>query len=299
MDDVMRGIFAVMQTALKPDGEFDLEGMKKQVDFCIECGGHGLVFPVLGGEFQYLSEDEREQLIGVVVDAAAGRVPGVAGVAGPSKAIAVECTKGAVRAGADAVVALPPYLSDGTPEEVRDYYEGIAAAAQRPVFLQHTSGGLTASFMRDLFAEVEHISYLKEEQMPSAHQISAVVEEVKEGCLGVFGGGHGRWMMSELRRGATGFMPAAEAVDIHVQIWDAFQAGDEDKARKIFNVLLPQINLILLLGLRVCKEILVRRGVLSSTEMRTPGVLRLDAEDEYELDKVMENLAPYYKVNWK
>jgi dihydrodipicolinate synthase/N-acetylneuraminate lyase len=84
-----------------------------------------------------------------------------------------------------------------------------------------------------------------------------------------------------------------------VQIWDAFQAGDEDKARKIFNVLLPQINLILLLGLRVCKEILVRRGVLSSTEMRTPGVLRLDAEDEYELDKVMENLAPYYKVNWK
>ena len=105
MDDVMRGIFAVMQTALKPDGEFDLEGMKKQVDFCIECGGHGLVFPVLGGEFQYLSEDEREQLIGVVVDAAAGRVPVVAGVAGPSKAIAVECTKGAVRAGADAVVA--------------------------------------------------------------------------------------------------------------------------------------------------------------------------------------------------
>ena len=100
--------------------------------------------------------------------------------------------------------------------------------------------------MRDLFAEVEHISYLKEEQMPSAHEISAVVKEVKEGCLGVFGGGHGRWMLSELRRGAIGFMPAVEAVDIHVQIW-AFQAGDEARAREIFNALLPQINLLLLL----------------------------------------------------
>ena len=152
--------------------------------------------------------------------------------------------------------------------------------------------------MRDLFAEVEHISYLKEEQMPSAHEISAVVKEVKEGCLGVFGGGHGRWMLSELRRGATGFMPAVEAVDIHVQIWDAFQAGDEARAREIFNALLPQINLLLLLGLRVCKTILVRRGLLSSSEMRTPGIVRLDAEDEYELEQVMANLDPYYKVKW-
>ncbi len=298
MDEVMRGIFPVLQTAVAADGELDIESLKKQVAFCIEGGGHGLVFPVLGGEFQYLTESEREQLIGVVVAEAAGQVPVVAGVAGPSKAVAVECTKGAVRAGADAVVALPPYLSGGTPEEVRDYYEAIAEVAQRPVFLQHTSGGLSATFMRDLFAEVEHISYLKEEQAPSAHQISAVIKEVKEGCLGVFGGGHSRWMLSELRRGATGFMPAAEAVDIHVQIWDAFQAGDEDKARQIFNALLPQINLILLLGLRVCKEILVRRGVLASAEMRMPGVLKLDAEDEYELEQVMAGLEPYYRVRY-
>jgi dihydrodipicolinate synthase/N-acetylneuraminate lyase len=45
MDDIMRGIFPVLQTAVRADGELDLESMKKQVDFCIECGGHGLVFP--------------------------------------------------------------------------------------------------------------------------------------------------------------------------------------------------------------------------------------------------------------
>jgi len=290
----MEGIFAVLQTPLTESGELDERSMEKQVGFCIECGAHGLVYPVLGGEFQHMTEGERERFVEIVVKSAAGQAPVVAGVAGPVKEVAVVCTEAAVRAGADAVVALPP--DGGSQEEVRAYYEAIAATAGRPVFLQHTSGGLSAGFMRELFAEVEHIDYLKEEQQPSAHQISAVIEEVKEGCLGVFGGGHGRWMLSELRRGANGFMPAAEAIDVHVQIWDAYRAGDERKARDIFNALLPQINLIMALGLTVCKEILVRRGVFASAGLRIPGAPVMDAEDGRELEMIMADLAPYFKV---
>jgi len=294
MTEVMKGIFAVMQTPLKENGDLDVGSLEKQTSFCIECGAHGLVYPVLGGEYQFLSEGERARLVEVVVKTAAGQVPVVAGVAGPVKEVAVECTTAAVNAGADAVVALPP--TGGRQAEVREYYEAIAAAAGRPVFLQHTSGGLSANFMRELFAEVEHIDYLKEEQQPSAHQISAVIDEVKEGCLGVFGGGHGRWMLSEMRRGASGFMPAAEAIDVHVQIWDAFQAGDERKARDIFNLLLPQINLIMAVGLHVCKQILVRRGAIDCARMRAPGSPLMDAEDQRELEVIMADLAPYFKV---
>ena len=294
MTEVMKGIFAVMQTPLKENGDLDIGSLEKQTSFCIECGAHGLVYPVLGGEYQFLSEGERARLVEVVVKTAAGQVPVVAGVAGPVKEVAVACTTAAVNAGADAVVALPP--TGGRQAEVREYYEAIAAAAGRPVFLQHTSGGLSANFMRELFAEVEHIDYLKEEQQPSAHQISAVIDEVREGCLGVFGGGHGRWMLSEMRRGASGFMPAAEAVDVHVQIWDAFQAGDERKARDIFNLLLPQINLIMAVGLHVCKQILVRRGAIDCARMRAPGSHVMDAEDQRELEMIMADLAPYFKV---
>ncbi len=294
MTEVMKGIFAVMQTPLKENGDLDVGSLEKQTSFCIECGAHGLVYPVLGGEYQFLSEGERARLVEVVVKTAAGQVPVVAGVAGPVKEVAVGCTTAAVNAGADAVVALPP--TGGRQAEVREYYEAIAAAAGRPVFLQHTSGGLSAGFMRELFAEVEHIDYLKEEQQPSAHQISAVIDEVEEGCLGVFGGGHGRWMLSEMRRGASGFMPAAEAIDVHVQIWDAFQAGDERKARDIFNLLLPQINLIMAVGLHVCKQILVRRGAIDCARMRAPGSPVMDAEDQRELEMIMADLAPYFKV---
>ncbi len=149
--------------------------------------------------------------------------------------------------------------------------------------------------LTELLETVDHVSYIKEENEPSAHHLSAVLAAVGDECLGVFGGAHGRWMLSEMHRGASGFMPAVEATDVHVQIWSAFQSGDEAMAREIFNHLLPLINQILLLGLRVCKEVLVRRGVFASAAMRTPGGHNLDEADKHELDQVLEGVQPYFK----
>jgi 4-hydroxy-tetrahydrodipicolinate synthase len=292
----MRGIFPVLQTPVSEDGELDAAGLRKEVDFCIRAGAHGLVFPVLGSEFQFLTEEERQRLAEVVVDEAHGRVPVVVGVAGASKAAALVHAQHAARIEADAVIALPPYVAAGSREEIREYYEGIARAAARPVFIQHSYAGMDIAFLRDLVREVEYVCYIKEEMQPSAHQISAAVREAGDACLGVFGGAHGRWMLSELRRGASGFMPAAEAVDVHVQIWDAYQAGEEARARDIFNQLLPLINLVNMLGLRVCKEVLVRRGVLAGAAMRMPGATVLDAEDQRELDVILEGVRPLFRV---
>ena len=296
MAPLLRGIFPVLQTPVDANGAIDIDSLKKEVAFCIEAGAHGMVFPVLGSEFQYLTEEERGSLIEVIVNEAAGRIPVVAGVAGTSRQVAEVCAQRAAATKADAVIALPPYIASATPKQIKDYYRAIAHIVQRPVFIQHTAGGLTTELMRQLFAEEEHILYLKEEAPPSAHQISAVIDRVGDGCLGVFGGAHGRWMLSELERGATGFMPAVEGVDVHVQIWDAYQRGDKAEARAIFNKLLPQINLLNILGLHVCKEILVRRGVFTSAAMRTPGVHPFDAADGREVDAILADLKPYFTV---
>ncbi len=296
MSMVLQGIFPVLQTPVTEDGEFDMDSLRRQVNFCIQAGAHGLVYPVLGGEFQFLTEGERHRLVEVVVSEANGRAPVVVGVAGQTKSAAVLHAEHAAQAQADAVIALPPYISSGTREEIKDYYRAIAQAAQRPVFIQHTHAGMDANFLRQLLEEIEYVSYIKEENHPSAHQISAVLKNVGDSCLGVFGGSHGRWMLSELHRGANGFMPAAESTDVHVQIWEAYQSGDEAGARKIFNQLLPLINLICLLGLRVCKEVLVARGVFESTAMRTPGTMSLDDEDRRELEIIIEDLRPLYRV---
>lgn len=296
MSALFRGIFPVLQTPLTADGELDIASLRKEVSFCIQAGAHGLVFPVLGGEFQFLTEGERQRLVEVVVSEASGQIPVVVGVAGSVKEEAVLHARHAAQIQADAVIALPPYIAAGSREEIRDYYESIAQAARRPVFIQHTHAGMDVSLMRHLLEEVEHVSYIKEERHPSAHQISAVLRDVGDSCLGVFGGAHGRWMLSEMHRGASGFMPAAEATDVHVQTWDAYQSGDEAGARRIFNQLLPLINLISMLGLRVCKEVLVRRGVFKSAAMRMPGAMSLDAEDKRELEAIMDTLRPLFRV---
>ena len=296
MTQPFRGIFAVVQTPLDANGQLDTASLKREVSFCIEAGAHGLVFPVLGSEFQFLSDRERQQLVEVVVSEAKGQIPVVTGVAGSSAAIAAEHAQHAGRTGADAVIALPPYVAGASRDEILAYYRAIADAANLPVFIQNTAPGMDPAFLMRLLHEIDNVQYIKEEATPSAHNISAIVAALGEECLGVFGGAWGRWMMSELHRGAHGFMPSVEVVDIHVQIWNAFQAGDEAGARQIYNRLLPLINLTFLLGLKLCKEILVRRGVIQTPRLRMPGDFAMDEEDYRELDIILADLQPLFRA---
>ena len=93
-------------------------------------------------------------------------------------------------------------------EEKRAYYAAIATAAEMPVMVQHSWPGMSGEYIAGLIRDIDQVCYVKEETNPSGHSISAVIEAAGEGCLGVFGGAHGRWMIPEMRRGACGFIPA-------------------------------------------------------------------------------------------
>src|SRR5258706_6235289 len=135
MSKPIQGILPVIQTPLGDDGSLDLASLKREVTFCIEAGAHGLVFPVLGSEYQYLSDRERQQLVEVVVNESAGRLPVIVGVAGNSAAIAAEHAEYARGCGADAVIALP--VAGGTSDENLSYHKAISHAARLPVFIQN------------------------------------------------------------------------------------------------------------------------------------------------------------------
>ncbi|MDF1512565.1 MAG: dihydrodipicolinate synthase family protein [Anaerolineae bacterium] len=294
MTERMRGIYPALQATFDESGEIDIPSMESQVAHCIEAGTHGLVFPVMGGELFYLSESERKTLIEVVVGTAAGQVPVVAGVATPSAPTAAVCARDARLAGADAVVALPPYIAHANEQEKRVYYQAISDAAQLPVFIQHSWAGMSGSFMASLIRDIEHVSYIKEEAAPSGHSITEAIEAAGDDCLGVFGGAHGKWMISEMRRGAAGFIPAAQTTEVYVAVWDAFQRGDEAKAREIFALLSPFLDLLSLVGLRLCKDVLVRRGVIKTATMRIPNSRKMDAYDQYELDYALSLIEPLF-----
>src|SRR5256884_921883 len=135
-----RGIFAILETPFKPSDQMDREDLEREVDFCVRAGAHGLVWPQLAAEFYLLSEEERMRGAEIVVRAAAGRRPVVIGVQAPMKELAMRFARHAEEKGADAVIALPPYVGHAGLDTAADYYRSLARAVSLPIFIQNSGG---------------------------------------------------------------------------------------------------------------------------------------------------------------
>ena len=148
-----RGILTIPSTPFLETGEIDIPSFRRVVDFCFECGAHGLVYPVNASEWYLLSDDERFRLTEVLVEQNAGRIPVVIGVAAASREIAVRFAEHARTIGADAVIAMPPHVHRRpiSEEVIAEFYQTISDTAQLPVFIQDYYGPIgtemSAQFM--------------------------------------------------------------------------------------------------------------------------------------------------------
>ncbi|MET9496832.1 5-dehydro-4-deoxyglucarate dehydratase [Streptomyces sp. NPDC006552] len=114
-------------TAYGPDGALDLDTYRTHVRRGVEAGA-AAVFACCGtGEFHALAPEEFEACVAAAVEAAGGRVPVVAG-AGYGTALAVQFARRAERAGADALLAMPPYLVAAGQEGLLRHYTELAEA---------------------------------------------------------------------------------------------------------------------------------------------------------------------------
>lgn len=290
----LEGILAILVTPFHDDLSFDAASHRRQVDFAIDAGASGLVTTAVFGEFFTLSDSERNEILEATMDQVAGRVPVIATTSGVSTPHAVELTEDAFELGADAVMAMPPYFAQLPPDGVRGYFEEIADAAIGPVVLQNAGDFIGAPVptaeLRAMFESIERLDYLKEEVPPNPHSVDAAVEALGDTVKGVFGGHGGMYMISEHRRGATGWMPAPEYLEAVVRIHELLKAGDETAARELHLRLLPGLVAERLLGIRWSKAVLRERGVIDSEATRMPGA-ELDEEDRRELASVLNGLS--------
>lgn len=121
-------------TAYGPDGSVDLDVYRAHVRRGVEAGA-AAVFACCGtGEFHALTPEEFEACVRVAVEAADGRVPVVAG-AGYGTALAVRYARVAEVAGADGLLAMPPYLVLAGQEGLLRHYREVAAATALPVIV--------------------------------------------------------------------------------------------------------------------------------------------------------------------
>ncbi|MEU0948914.1 5-dehydro-4-deoxyglucarate dehydratase [Streptomyces canus] len=121
-------------TAYGPDGSVDLAVYRAHVRRGVDAGA-AAVFACCGtGEFHALTPEEFEDCVRAAVEETAGRVPVVAG-AGYGTALAVGYARLAEAAGADGLLAMPPYLVVAGQEGLLRHYREVAAATALPVIV--------------------------------------------------------------------------------------------------------------------------------------------------------------------
>lgn len=299
-EKVFRGVFAIPVSPFDEHGNLDEAALRRCVDFCLAGGAHGIVTPVNASEFYTLNDAERKRTAEIAVEQCNGRIPVVIGVSGVTTRHAVDLARHADAAGADAVIAMPPYLRHAPAAEIFDYYRAISDAIHIPIFIQDYIAPMGTPMSADLLArlirEIEHVDYLKEEVQPAGQVMTAVKQKVGDELKGMMGGAAGRYLMDEYRRGACGTMPACEVVDLHVQLWNLLESGDMVAANDFFRRLLPLLNMESLYSFTVYREVLRRRGVITSTYSRAPGAGRLDEYDHRELDAILADLQPLFTM---
>jgi dihydrodipicolinate synthase/N-acetylneuraminate lyase len=297
----MRGIYAIPPTPFTPDGAVDEAGLRSIIQFCLKAGVHGVVTPVNASEFTSLTDDERKRVVTIAVEEAGGKIPVVAGVAGASAQHAVYHTRHAREAGADSLIAMPPYIRKAAPDEIIHYYQAIDREANGlPIWIQNNMPPVGTPMSPELIMKIvnatETVRYVKEECWPAGHYMTKLFQQGEGKILGIQGGMAGRYLMDEYARGACGTMPASEIPDLHVQLWELLESGNQRAARDFFNKMLPLLSLEFMYGVVIYKEVLRRRGVIATATMRNTGHFPLDEYDHKELDAVLEDLKPLFRV---
>jgi len=160
----LAGVLVALVTPFTADGnEIDAVALEAHVDRLIREGAHGFVPGGSTGEFTTLTLDERKQLTELVVKAASGRVPVVAGTGALSTRDAIELATHAAETGADALMVVPPFYDAVELSTFKELLREIYAASGLPIMFYNipsaTGLSLTAAEIASL-AEVEGVRYL-------------------------------------------------------------------------------------------------------------------------------------------
>jgi 4-hydroxy-tetrahydrodipicolinate synthase len=244
----LSGILVALVTPFTADAsEIDATVLEAHVDRLIREGSHGLVPGGSTGEFTTLTLDERKQLTELVVKAADGRVPVVAGTGALSTRDAVDLAAHAAESGASALMVVPPFYDAVELGTFKELLREIYAASQLPIVFYNipSATGLSLSPAKIAsLAEVEGVRYLKDTS-GDAVALTELLQLYGDRITtfngwdtltfyGIAAGAKGSvW-------GATNFIP-----ELSRQLWDAIAVdGDLVRGRELWAKIYPICRLL-------------------------------------------------------
>lgn len=122
------------------DGKVDDKAFQSFVDWQIRQGSHGVVPCGTTGESPTLDHDEHKRVVELCIEAAAGRVPVIAGTGSNSTAEAIDLTVHARRAGAAGALVVVPYYNKPTQEGMYQHFKALNDAVDFPILVYNIPG---------------------------------------------------------------------------------------------------------------------------------------------------------------
>jgi dihydrodipicolinate synthase/N-acetylneuraminate lyase len=293
----LRGIFPIAQSPFTAADKLDLDCLVDQVRFLDRGRVHGCVWPQIASEWSTLTESER--LAGAEALISTGRKlrPAIViGVQAPDVGTAVKYAKHAAKAGADALISLPPAGADA--KALVEYYKAVGSASSLPLFAQAV-GDLSVDQLIALYKAVPTLRYVKDEAGQPLERVGPLREKSGDE-LKVFTGMHGKTLIEEMIRGFSGSMPAAGFADLYASAWDLWHEGKKREAVDMFGKAAILIQEVTVYGTESLKYILCLRGVFKTYGTRergkAAGRTHLDESSKKVLAQIVELMKPYFRA---
>jgi 4-hydroxy-tetrahydrodipicolinate synthase len=237
---MFEGVLTALATPFR-DGEIDESALRALVEMQIEAGIDGLVPCGSTGESATLSHGEHRRVVEIVVHAARGRVPVVAGTGSNNTVEAIELTLHAKEAGADGALLISPYYNKPTQEGIYLHYAEVARRTAFPLVLYNIPGRTASNVMPATVARLADLDQIVgiKEACGDLGQISDVIDRCPEGFRVL--AGDDVMTLPMLAIGGDGVISTASNVapSEMIGLVRSFRAGDLEGARRHHQRLLP------------------------------------------------------------
>ncbi|MEU9199821.1 dihydrodipicolinate synthase family protein [Streptomyces sp. NPDC048332] len=286
------GVIPPVVTPLTADGELDRPSLERVVEHLLDGGVTGLFALGSSGETAYLTPGQQDEVIKVIVSAAAGRVPVIVGAIETTTNRAIERSRSAAALGADAVVATAPFYTRTSDQEIDRHFRDIAAAIELPLLAYDVPvcvhSKLTPELLLPLAADGV-LAGVKDSSGDdgSFRRLAIGARELPDFSVLT---GHELVVDAMMLGGADGSVPGLGNVDPHgyVRLHHAAVAGDwtaakaeQDRLVALFDIIRaarPGTASATAAGLGAFKTALMLRGIIT-TNVMSPPMRRLDAAE--------------------
>ena len=237
---MFEGVLTALVTPFR-DGAIDEKALRDLVDRQIAAGVDGLVPCGSTGESATLSHDEHQRVVEVVVEAAGGRVPVVAGTGSNNTREAIRLTQFARDAGADGALLISPYYNKPTQAGIVAHYEAVARETRLPLLVYNIPGRTMSNILPETLAQLAAFEYIVgvKEACGDIDQIAHAVAICPDDFTVV--SGDDAMTLPLLAVGGQGVISTSSNVAPRqmCELVRSFQAGDPARALHIHQQLLP------------------------------------------------------------